>query len=401
VRGSWGLGAAVLVVVAVLPAATAAATDGRPEAQAAVVKIVITPSVALVDQPVDVRLTGLQPGRKVTLQATTRGALGRAWRSRLFFESSRGGIVDTHSNMKLFWSMRPVKNPRAPANFKPPLGDTPVRLRVFVAGRAVGSATLLRRVSAPNVIRKETTLAAEGFVGEYFTPAPGSPAPAVLRIGGAAGGHNPIPAALLASHGYPTLALGYFREPGLPQTPKNIPFEYFAKALRWLAEQPGVDPEHITVLGVSLGGEAALLLGASFPNLVHGVIACAPSSQVSGVWTIGGQQIPYGPIPVERIAGPALVTGGGKDAVWPSASFVRLIVERAREHGRRDIVGHIYPRAGHIGCEIPNLPVAQILVSKDPAGRTAYVPIGGTRLANSQASAAFWPLVLRFLRTLS
>jgi hypothetical protein len=39
-------------------------------------------------------------------------------------------------------------------------------------------------------------------------------------------------------------------------------------------------------------------------------------------------------------------------------------------------VGRIYPRAGHIGCEIPNLPVAQILVSKDPAGRTAYVPIG-------------------------
>jgi dienelactone hydrolase len=302
--------------------------------------------------------------------------------------------------MKLFWSMRPVKSPRAPANFKPPLGDAAVRLRAFVVGRGVASATLLRRVQAPNVIRKETTLASEGFVGEYFSPASGSPAPAVLRIGGAAGGHNPIPAALLASHGYPTLALGYFREPGLPQMPKQIPFEYFAKALRWLAEQPGVDPKRITVLGVSLGGEAALLLGASYPDLVHGVIGCAPSSQVSGVWTIGGEQVPYGPIPVERIAGPALVTGGGKDAVWPSGIFVRLILERAREHGRRDIVGRVYPKAGHIGCEIPNLPVAQILVSKDPAGRRAYVPIGGTRLANSQASAAFWPFVLRFLRTL-
>ena len=362
--------------------------------------LVISPSHALVDQPVDVRLTGLRPGRKVTLQATTRDAFGRVWRSRLVYTSGRGGIVDTHSNMKLFWSLRPVKSPRAAAHFRPPLGEAAVHLRAFVAGRAVASATLLRRVRAANVIRKETTLAHEGFVGEYFSPTSASPAPAVLRIGGAAGGHNPVPAALLASHGYPTLALGYFREPGLTRTPKQIPFEYFAKALRWLAGQPGVEPGRIIVLGVSLGGEAALLLGASYPDLVHGVIGCAPLSQVSGSWTIGGRTIPYGEIRVERIAGPALVTGGDKDAVWPSGISVRLIVERAREHGRRDIVGRVYPRAGHIGCEIPNLPVAQILVSKDPAGRTAYVPIGGTRLANSQASAAFWPLVLRFLRTL-
>ena len=79
---------------------------------------------------------------------------------------------------------------------------------------------------------------------------------------------------------------------------------------------------------------------------------------------------------------------------------MRLIVERAGDHWRRNIVGLICPRAGRVGCEIPNLPVAQILVSKDPAGRTAYVPIGGTRVANSKASAAFWPLVLRLLRTL-
>jgi dienelactone hydrolase len=392
-------GLAAVIAIGVSAAAVTGAVSVRAVHGGAVV-LVVSPSNALVDQAVDVRLTGLRSGRKVTLQATTRGALGRAWRSRLVFKSSGRGIVDTRSNMKLFWSMRPITNPRAPANFKPPLGEAAVRLKAFVAGRAVASATLLRRVRAPNVIRKETSLATEGFVGEYFSLPPGSPAPAVLRIGGAAGGHNPIPAALLASHGYPTLALGYFHEPGLPQTAKQIPFEYFAKALRWLARQPGVDPKRITVLGVSLGGEAALLLGASYPGLVHGVIGCAPSSQVSGVWTIGGEPIPYGPIPVERIAGPALVTGGGKDAVWPSGLFVRLIVERAREHGRPDIVGRIYPRAGHIGCEIPNLPVAQILVSKDPAGRTAYVPIGGTRVANSRASAAFWPWVLRFLRTL-
>jgi hypothetical protein len=50
----------------------------------------------------------------------------------------------------------------------------------------------------------------------------------------------------------------------------------------------------------------------------------------------------------EQIAGPVLVTGGGKDGIWPSGLFMRMIVERARAYGRTDIVGHIYPKAERI-----------------------------------------------------
>jgi dienelactone hydrolase len=209
---------------------------------------------------------------------------------------------------------------------------------------------------------------------------------------------------VLASHGYPTLSLAYFGEPGLPQTLKNIPLEYFANALRWLAAQPGVDPKRVVVVGVSRGGEAALLLGATFPALVHGVVACTTSAEVlpaypgpGDAWTIGGRPVPLGPIPVERIAGPVLVTGGGRDAVIRSALAVQEIVRRARDHGRRDVVGRIYPRAGHgIGCLLPNVPLpGQIQV-----GPSTYIATGGTPAADERAAAKSWPLLLRFLSTL-
>jgi hypothetical protein len=48
-------------------------------------------------------------------------------------------------------------------------------------------------------------------------------------------------ASLLAMNGYPALALAYFAAPGLPATLAGVPLEYFARAVRLLRAQPGVD----------------------------------------------------------------------------------------------------------------------------------------------------------------
>ena len=366
------------------------------------VKLVVSPTTALLDQPVDVIVSGLRPNQKIALVATTRDGVKRGWRSRLLFNANGNGVVDTRSNMKPFWSMRPVRRASASTNYVLSLQAEPVVIRAELDGHVVASATLVRRIHAPDVTMKEMTVARDGFVGTYFSPTVGPPAPAVLRLSGSLGGHSPFRAALLASHGYSTLSLGYIREPSLPTHRTQVPFEYFAKALRWLGAQPGVDPQRVIVLGLSLGGEAALLLGATYPELVHGVVACTTNAQVTRpIWTVGGQPIPYGPIPVERIAGPVLVTGGGKDAALPSAIFTQWIVERARTYGRTDIVGRIYPKAGHsVGCDVPNVPPSQVVVAKDGFGRRVVLYTGGTRVANALAAAASWPLVPRFLRTL-
>jgi len=378
----------------------APATHARESA-----KLVVSPARALVDEPVDVRVTGLRPRRKVTLVASARDRLGKGWRSRLVFTADRRGAVGTHSNMKLFWSMRPTKPSEPPAPFAFSHGDMPVLIRAQVGGHTVASGTLVRRAEAPDLKATEATVAVQGFAGTYYARPTGAPAPAILALGGSGGGHGG--GGLLASHGYPTLSLGYYKEPGLPQELRRIPLEYFRTALRWLAAQPGVDPRRIVVLGVSRGGEAALLASAMFPDLVHGAISCTGSADVQGsvpegdaAWTLNGTPVPAGtPIAVERTAGPVLAFFGGKDGFGDPTLSERELVARARAHGRRDIVVHVYPNAGHgVGCVVPNVPlVGQMEYAVAPS---TYVNRGGTLAANEQAAAAASSLVLRFLRTL-
>jgi len=356
----------------------------------------VTPAAALVDAPVDIRVTGLAPRQSVTLQATTKDYLGKLWRGQLAARADAHGVYDTRGDMHLFWSLHCV-SAVADCFLVPALAPTDVDIDVLRSGRAVGHGVLSRRGAAAGVTWTNTTLAQDGVVGTYFAPPPGSPpAPAVMVIGGSEGGYGYYPAALVASHGYPAVAVAYFKEPGLPSTLANIPLEYFETALRWLAGQPGVDPKRLVVLGTSRGGEASLLIGSAFPDLVHGVVAVVPSEQVypgfpdtsSPAWTLGGKPVPVGPIPVEKIAGPVLALGGAKDEVWDSSGAVERIVDRARAYGRKDVVGVVYPNAGHGLSYVENMPPV------------AVGEFGGTFEGNERAQTASWARTLQFLAAL-
>jgi dienelactone hydrolase len=275
-----------------------------------------------------------------------------------------------------------------------------VHLTAVVNGKDVASAGVIRQGSfSVGVSEKDYRPASGGLYADMFLPK-ASPTektslhPAVLAFGGSEGGLNSSSsvAAQLAAHGYPTLSLAYFAEPGLPAHLANIPLEYFVRALTLLRREPGVDPKHVLVMGVSRGGEAALLLGATYPSLIDGVIAGVPSSVVNAgypdsaepAWTVAGHDLQELTIPVQRIRGPVLVTCGGQDRVWNSCGYTSAITDTLKtDKFAYPVTSLRYPNAGHFGGEFNGyLPITRRDLSSAAEGFT-----GGTVNATEYAWA--------------
>jgi dienelactone hydrolase len=280
-----------------------------------------------------------------------------------------------------------------------------VRVSVLVSGRRLATASAVRFVTSPSITIVDQRPAKSGFYGEYFRPSATSSHTSVVLLGGSNGGlANGFAAGLLASHGYPVLSLAYFDEPGLPSELQRIPLEYFERAIAWLADQPEADPKRIIVVGASRGGEAALLIGATYPQLVRAVAAYVPSDRVYPsptspsvpAWTHSGKPVASTPIAVEKITGPIFLIGAGDDQLWPSGFAVSKVAQRMRDHGRRDVTALKYAHAGHgAGAIAPNLPTAPTINS-----RYGLLYLGGTPSADAAARADSWPKLLRFLSQL-
>jgi dienelactone hydrolase len=277
------------------------------------------------------------------------------------------------------------------------------------AGSATATRTIVRELTTTGLTVIDTRPAEDGFYGEYYSQrGMTSFMPSVIVLGGEEGGlyFSALTARMLAAHGYPSLAVAYFGAPGLPATLSGIPLEYFLKALTWMRQQPGVDSDHLLVYGVSRGSEAALLLGADFPQAVNGVIALVPSDVVtSAAWTLAGKPLPStsqlnqpqptdtpaASIPVSIIKGPIFMVCGGADRVWSSCPYARAIGARLdAAHNGYPYTLLSYPQAGHgVGNLVPFV-IAGHLGTLD----------GASAQANDLARARAWPRLLDFLSAL-
>lgn len=307
---------------------------------------------ALADQPVHLRVTGLVADEEITVASTATDHAGREWQGHALFRADTQGTVALDSavplsgtyqgadGMGLFWSMDPPTDNYNQLGFVPTNPELQhsydVRITITAHGRQLATRTISRQFVADGVSTKTLTLATDQVIGELFLPPAGAPRhPAVLAFGGSEGGNSQkYTAALLASHGYPALALGYFALPGLPATLHDIPLEYFATAARLLAAQPGTDPGQVVAMGYSRGSEAALLLGEDYPALIHGTVVYSPSAQVNpglpgggNAWTKDGRPIAQQAIPLGHVSGPVLTLAGADDKVWPSLMWAGQINE--------------------------------------------------------------------------
>jgi len=273
-----------------------------------------------------------------------------------------------------------------------------------------------------------------GLVGRFHAGT--TPGPALLVLGGLEGGLETADevAKQFAAGGFASLALAYFGTPPLPAMLGEIPLEYFHKAVDWLHEQPGLRSKRVGVVGHSKGGEAALLIGATAPQ-VRAIVAYCPSHVAwqalnwqgppKSSWTFRGVPVPFvryvraandrrqregwrgfyaacleadaeavraAEIPVERTRGAILLVSGGDDGIWPSSAMARSIIERLQTNSFAYRYQHLeYPDAGHAIMGLGSVPASV----EGPWGEIRF---GGTEAANASAQVDAWNNVLRFLR---
>jgi fermentation-respiration switch protein FrsA (DUF1100 family) len=418
--------------------------------------LAVTPQHALQDVPRRITATGFGPGENVWLLASSMQPDGRRWHSAARFVADAEGRVGTAdqapvegsyagiSAMGPVWSMVPDEA-AAPVEVSP-VAPVTVRLRMAGAsGRA--EAEFTQALMARGVTRQH--LRADGLVGTFYLPEGDGPFPAVMVLNGSDGGINHRRGALFASHGFATLALGYFRVPGRSDYISNTPLEYFAAGLDWMRNTLHPPGDFVAVCGQSRGGELALLLGATFPERIRAVVGYVPGAVVhSGqnaadprvgrngpTWTLGGEPLAHvwegnrtatwapfdeGPephrhewavstalddadavararIPVERIRGPVMLISGTDDGSWPSTRYCRMVEESLSAARHPWPVQHLcYEGAGH-SINPPYVPTTQVVYRHWVSGRVNTG--GGTPALNAAAGEASWPRVLEFLRT--
>ncbi|MBD8499794.1 acyl-CoA thioesterase/bile acid-CoA:amino acid N-acyltransferase family protein [Paenibacillus arenosi] len=418
----------------------------------------------MIDEPISLRITGLHPQWLYELDVEMLDDLGRTWCARAQFEADHNGELDTAIHPArsgsycgimangLFWSMQLKEQAgelswehahSIPFYMKMSLNPNRYNVKVYEQSPVQGNTYDTERddTSKVKTIVAEHSFemdfvaehvqvldVTEGFIGQYYMPATSTTTnkehnklPGVIVVGGSGGGFgwSTHIASVLASRGIAAMAVAYFDYQGsygLPHELVNIPLEQFGACINWLQQRAEVDSERIGVVGISKGGELALLLGSTYHESISSVVAIAPAHIVmQGIsmtnytpqssWSYAGAPLAFLPypddyavtasfdksslrdtitralqnsdaveqsrIPVERMSANVLLISGDQDEMGPTSDMSLSIVHTLSNYEYSYKVKHLrYPDAGH-SFFLPNLPAVVFHPNVSPAAVAA------------------------------
>ncbi|XP_029008252.1 peroxisomal succinyl-coenzyme A thioesterase-like [Betta splendens] len=361
------------------------------------VKLSVHPSRGLVDEKFTVLVQNVPPGFQLTVHALHQCNSSHIWEAFGHYtadatgtvnvgeDPSLGGTYSGVEQMGLLWSLRPVPGSRPGLRMHKLNVQTPmeVTVSVFRGHQTEGfkdqgplvSVVVERWYMAPGVCRIPVTEG--GLTATLFLPPGPGPFPGILDLWGSEIQLLEYRAALLASHGFASLALDYMFHK--MTSGKMVDYQYIEEAYRVLQQHPQVHSTRIAVLGFSLGTSVILNLTAYSEVVKPRCAVCISGSHVQPVdgsfnqvisfYEANQKKIRYNeknevicrdlvlPIPTDpklkvdvgRIQCPLLLIAGEDDQSWPaheSAMDMKEMMERAGNSHLLTVLS--YPNTGHL-----------------------------------------------------
>ncbi|KAM8892687.1 peroxisomal succinyl-coenzyme A thioesterase-like isoform 1-T2 [Spinachia spinachia] len=414
------------------------------------VKLSVHPSRGLVDEKFLILVQNVLPGFQLTVYAFYRCEDGHRWEAFAHYTANASGTVNvsedhslggTYSGvepMGLMWSQRPVPGSKPGLRMRKTNVQTPMEVTIsvyrghltkgFADQVPLAGAVVERWYMAPGVRRVPVTEG--GLTATLFLPSGPGPFPGLLDLWGGGGKLVEYRAALLASHGFASLALDYLTPQITKETGKMVDNHYFEAAYRFLEQHPQVLGSRIGILGLSFGTSIALKMAVYSQVFKLRCAVCISGSHVQPIegsvqqimtsfhnnvdktrfnmeqqviWRDLLLPIPADPslkVEVGRLRCPLLLVVGEDDQNWPaheSAVDVKEMMQRAGNYHLLTVLS--YPGAGHL-IEPPFTPFARASSYKilGTAPQTLMVLWGGETVAHCRAQEDAWRKTLVFLR---
>ncbi|XP_074649996.1 bile acid-CoA:amino acid N-acyltransferase-like [Tubulanus polymorphus] len=410
----------------------------------------INPVDGLVDDDdILISVHGIKPFELITLSSLTIGGVKR-FGAVAHYIADANGVVDTSAHVSvggdyvgkephgLIWAMNPLPDQRFGTRLVHADVETPVVYQISVykghlnieevlRSDALATGELRRWYKAESVRRVRIR---HGRVrGTYFIPAGKGPFPGVIDLFGIAGGIMEHRAALLASHGFATLALAYFAYEDLPKNLHEIHMDYFEEAIAWLLNQDNVRTENgVGFVGVSKGAEIISGLTEMCPEITAAVIINGYSHLLHADMMRHRKCIKRGAFfsilpedffnnkkgyfrfyDLKLLDSPAKRAAEFKPELSEAANYLYVasgfdlssqpdkslhMIQRLKDAGKTNYELVLLEGAGHL-LEPPHSPMCRYVYSKY---QDAVIDYGGEKRLHARAQETSWRKIINFLR---